>query len=143
MGLSSDNTRPDASSSSFLISQASTPEDLGAVADIFTAYTQWLGIDLTFQNYADELARLPGKYAPPTGALLLARDGTNGEVLGCIALRPLTLDPEYAAGREGVRFCEVKRLYTYPAARGRGVARGLVRAAVVVAEREGYQEALL
>ncbi|KAH8892435.1 acyl-CoA N-acyltransferase [Thozetella sp. PMI_491] len=142
MGLSSDSAGLDASPS-FRISQASTPEDLAAVADIFTAYTQWLDLDLTFQNYAEELAKLPGKYVPPTGALLLARDSTSGEVLGCIALRPLTLGPDYAAGRDGVRFCEIKRLYTYPAARGRGVARALVRAVIATAELEGYQEALL
>ncbi len=130
--------------SSFYISQASTQQDLVVVADIFAAYTRWLDEDLTFQNYATELAGLPGKYGPPSGALLLARNSVDGDILGCIALRPLELQPEYQTEkRKNVRLCELKRLYTYPAARGRGVARALVRAAIAAAEKSGYQEILL
>ena len=62
----------------FHIVQATTREDLAAVVDLFTAYTEWLNEDLTFQSYEAELAGLPGKYSPPTGALLLAKDSTDG-----------------------------------------------------------------
>lgn len=131
-------------SSCVSIHQATTPADLAAIADCFRAYTEWLGEDLAFQNYAAELDGLPGKYGPPTGALLLARDTATDEVLGCIALRPLQLAPEYRARRQGnVRSCEIKRLFVYPAARGRRVARLLVGEAVKAARREGYQEVLL
>ncbi|KAJ6508831.1 hypothetical protein C8R45DRAFT_815764, partial [Mycena sanguinolenta] len=70
---------------------------------------------LTFQNYAAELAALPGKYTPPSGALLLALDANEKTPLGVIALWPLTPD-------ESTRYCELKRLYTVPEARGRGIA---------------------
>ena len=143
MGTTSDHQESSAQQH-IRIAQATTDKDLAAVVDLFTAYTKWLDEDLTFQSYETELAGLPGKYSPPTGALLLAKDSTTGEALGCIALRPLQLGEEYLdEQRRGTRFCEIKRLYTYPVARGRGVARSLVREAIAAAAREGYREVLL
>ncbi|KAL2205570.1 acetyltransferase [Sarocladium strictum] len=141
----------------FTINQAVSPADIAVIGSMFTAYTQWLDMDLTFQGFANELANLPGAYSQPKGALLLARSRETGEPLGCIALRELRLKPEFEGERTGVdgashdknghkqgsRFCEVKRLYTLPAARGKGVARALIREALDVARREGYNEALL
>ncbi|EEU37945.1 uncharacterized protein NECHADRAFT_54718 [Fusarium vanettenii 77-13-4] len=101
-------------------------------------------MDLTFQDFATDLSTLPGKYAPPKGALLLACDTETDQVLGCIDLRPIELQPTYKVGREpNTRYCELKRLHVYPEARGRKVARALVTAALQIAQREGYNEALL
>ncbi|KAF8190402.1 acyl-CoA N-acyltransferase [Mycena galopus ATCC 62051] len=111
---------------------------LSIVRSLFTAYSTWLDLDLTFQNYAEELAGLPGAYAPPSGALLLAFDTDSSAPLGVIGLRPLN----YLAGK-GTRCCELKRLYTVPEARGRGVARALVREALKIAREVGYQVAFL
>lgn len=137
------------------IGQATTPADLAAIVECFRAYTEWLGEDLAFQDYAAELNGLPGKYAPPSGALLLARDTDTGQALGCIALRPLELAAEYRDSRRRrrdddeddgddgddgnrgdgeVRYCEIKRLFVYPAARGRRLARVLI---AEVSGREG------
>lgn len=153
----------------FEIRQATSPADLAAVASIFEAYTRWLDLDLTFQDYTSELASLPGKYAAPKGALLLARSRDTDEALGCIALRPLVLQPEFRrarrrdgqsqqqqpkpaeasdekeedSGKAETRYCEVKRLYTLPPARGKGAAKALIREALRVAREEGYNEALL
>ncbi|RSL61185.1 hypothetical protein CEP53_005173 [Fusarium sp. AF-6] len=129
---------------SFTIRQATTSDDLAFVVNCFRAYTEWLNMDLTFQDFATELSTLPGKYAPPKGALLLACDIETDQVLGCIALRPIELQPAYKVGREpNRRYCELKRLYVYPAARGRKVARALVTTALQIARREGYDETLL
>src|SRR6187402_1822265 len=97
------------------IISATTPAELAAAATLFQAYADALDIDLAYQDFTRELAALPGKYAPPRGALLLAVDG-DGTALGCVALRP------FGDGDA----CEMKRLYVAPAARGTGLGRALV-----------------
>ncbi len=102
--------------------------DLGIVAGLFREYAGSLGIDLSYQGFEAELAGLPGAYAPPAGALLLAY-ALDGDALGCVAIRPLA-----EAGT-----CEMKRLHTRPAARGKGVGRALAVAAINIATRAGYR----
>lgn len=101
--------------------------ETAAVATLFRAYADALGIDLSFQGFEAELATLPGAYAPPTGALLIAVSTTN-EPVGCVGVRPL--------GEPGA--CEMKRLHVTPAARGRGIGRALAGAAIEAAIRAGY-----
>ena len=104
------------------------PDDIDAIADLFRAYAASLDVDLCFQNFAEELSGLPGKYAPPLGELFLARDG-NGAPIGCAAFRPL---------EEGV--CEMKRLYVAPEGRGQGLGRLLADLVIEEATRAGYRE---
>ncbi|WP_304190879.1 GNAT family N-acetyltransferase [Phenylobacterium aquaticum] len=106
-----------------------TPEDLRAVAVLFEAYARSLPVDLGYQDFAAELASLPGKYAPPAGDLLLARLA-DGEAVGCVGLRPLP-----APG-----CCEMKRLYLTDRARGTGQGRALAAAVVQRARDIGYRE---
>lgn len=113
----------------FVIRPATSPEDVGAVAALFEAYAASLPVDLGYQDFRSELAALPGKYAPPAGALLLARDA-GGAPLGCVGVRPIA-----PAG-----CCEMKRLYLSPAARGLGLGRALAQAAVGRAKAIGYGE---
>jgi ribosomal protein S18 acetylase RimI-like enzyme len=75
-----------------LIAPVSFPADLPAATQLFRAYAASLPIDLGYQGFDDELASLPGKYAPPAGALLIAR-GAGGAALGCVAMRPLDTHP--------------------------------------------------
>ncbi|MDE2361309.1 MAG: GNAT family N-acetyltransferase [Hyphomicrobiales bacterium] len=96
---------------------------------LFAAYARSLPIDLAYQNFDEECASLPGAYAPPRGALLLARD-TGGAAIGCVALRPLP--------PEGI--CEMKRLYVAPAGRGAGAGRALAEKIVSIARIIGYRE---
>ena len=93
---------------------------------LFTEYEAYLNVDLCFQNYAAELANLPGDYAPPRGVLLLASDGD--EFAGCVAVRQLEGD-----------ICEMKRLFVRPAYRGTGLGRRLARRSVEKAVRLGYR----
>jgi ribosomal protein S18 acetylase RimI-like enzyme len=93
-------------------------------------YQAGIGVDLCFQGFAAELARLPGSYAPPSGRLLLATLG--GETVGCVALHAVD------AAR-----CEMKRLYVRPAARGLGVGRALVLRVLDEARAIGYSQIVL
>ena len=115
-----------------IIAPARTPGDLASVAALFRAYEASLDVDLTYQDFARELASLPGKYAPPAGALLLARDSA-GTPLGCVAMRALDMP-----GR-----CEMKRLYVAPEGRGTGLGRRLMDALIAEARRMGHREMLL
>ncbi len=108
---------------------AQTAADLRAAAGLFRAYAASLPVDLAYQDFDAELAALPGKYAPPAGALLLAR-AADGTPLGCAALRPLD-----APGT-----CELKRLYVCPHGRGQRVGEALVLALIEAAEHIGYAE---
>ena len=113
----------------FRIGPVGTAADLAAVARLFEAYAASLAVDLAYQDFATELASLPGKYAAPDGALLLARD-LRGEALGCVALRPM--------GFAGC--CEMKRLFVAPPGRGLGLGRALAAAIIAEAGRLGYRE---
>ncbi len=105
--------------------EAHTPARVPLVRALFEEYAAWLGQDLCFQGYAAELARLPGDYAPPRGALLLAEVG--GATAGCVALRSFDGDT-----------CEMKRLYVRGGFRGRGVGRALAVAVIERARDIGY-----
>ncbi len=133
------------------------PDELAALRAVFAEYANALGIDLSFQNFAEELAALPGDYAEPRGVLLLAlveaddaavaaegnsgqllrmADGRQAMVAGCCALRPLDSadDPNSA---------EMKRLYVRPAFRGLGLGRRLAEAILDAARGAGYACVLL
>ncbi len=118
-------------SASFTITPVGSPDDLSATMALFEAYAASLGISLSYQNFVEEMAAMPGKYVPPNGALLLAR-GTDGTALGCVGLRPL------ADGS-----CEMKRLYVTPEGRGLGLGKALADAIVAEARRIGYRQMVL
>lgn len=112
----------------------STEQELDATREIFREYAQGLGVDLCFQGFQQELDTLPGDYAAPRGALLLAQ--VDGAVAGCCALRPLdSSDYPNAA--------EMKRLYVRRAFRGFGLGRRLAEAALDAARSAGYGCVLL
>ena len=107
---------------------------MAAVREIFQEYAEGLGIDLRFQQFDAELAGLPGDYAEPRGALLLAT--VDGELAGCCALRPMdTADYPNTS--------EMKRLYVRKAFRGFGLGRLLTEAILDAARQAGYASVLL
>lgn len=108
------------------IVQATTDEQIIAARDLFREYEAWLGLDLCFQGFEDELRDLPGKYAKPDGRLLMAY--VDDELAGCIALRKLD---------EGI--CEMKRLYVREAFRGKRAGISLIETIIVEAKGIGYK----
>ena len=111
-----------------------SPALLQATREIFQEYAQTLGVDLCFQNFAAELAGLPGEYAPQAGALLLAY--VDDVLAGCGAFRALA-DVDYANA------CEMKRLYVRNAFRRVGLGRVLAQALLDRATQAGYSVMLL
>ncbi len=108
--------------------------DLAAIRDLFADYQTDIGIDLCFQGFAEELARLPGDYAAPSGALLLA--AVDGQPAGCCALRPLL-------NTDHLNACEMKRLFVRRAFRGFGLGRLLVERIMTLGHLAGYTTILL
>lgn len=100
---------------------------LDAVRTLWREYWNALGFALDFQGFSEELAGLPGKYAPPRGCLLLARAG--GYAAGTAALRALSATA-----------CEGKRLYVDPARRHCGIASALLSRLIHEARRRGYRD---
>lgn len=113
---------------------ATSASDLATITQLFQEYADSLSVDLSFQGFAQELAALPGEYAPPRGCLLLAY--VDGSPAGCCALRPLdTSDYPNAA--------EMKRLYVRKAFRGFGLGRQLTEGILDAARWAGYACVLL
>jgi putative acetyltransferase len=111
---------------SLTIMQAESEAQISQVRELFLEYAQSLGFSLCFQSFDQELANLPGDYAPPEGRLLLA--GFERQVAGCVALHKL---------EPGI--CEMKRLYLRPQFRGKGLGRVLTQAILDEARAIGYQ----
>lgn len=109
-----------------VIAPALRQTELSAVRELFMAYARSLDFDLAFQDFEQEMADFPGKYAPPSGALLLGRIGALNA--GAVALRDL------GEGR-----CEMKRLYVRPEARGYALGERLVLRLIEEAKTRGYR----
>lgn len=116
------------------LTQPADPEALATVRELFLEYSCSLGVNLEFQDFENELATLPGDYAEPRGAILVAQ--VDGAVTGCCALRPLN-SSDYANA------AEMKRLYVRKAFRGFGLGQQLAEATLDAARRAGYACVLL
>jgi len=101
--------------------RSAQPQDAERVRNLLREYAGGLGIDLSFQDFATELADPLSFYE----VVLLADDG-------CVALR-----------RVDDRTCEMKRLYVRPGARAGGLGRRLAEAIVAEARERGYRRMLL
>jgi len=107
--------------------QADSPAQIAQARELFLEYAKSLGFSLCFQNFEQELARLPGDYSPPGGRLLLLE--YEGQLAGCVALHKL-----------GSGVCEMKRLYLRPQFRGKGLGRALAERTIAEARQIGYQQ---
>ena len=109
------------------ILQAETAEQIEETRKLFREYEKWLGLDLCFQGFEEELKTLPAKYAIPDGRLFLAL--VNGKTAGCIALRKLEQS-----------VCEMKRLFVRSEFRGLGLGEILIEKLIDEARFIGYEK---
>jgi len=110
----------------FVVEPAVTPAQYEAAREIFQRYARFLGLDLEYQGFTDELATLDRMYGPPRGCLLLARKGE--EFVGVVGLR------EFESG-----VAEMKRMYVLPEHQGEGIGSALTRAFIEQAGELGYR----
>jgi GNAT superfamily N-acetyltransferase len=111
------------------IVQAENSEQIAIARELMVEYSTKLGVDLCFQGFEEEMRVLPGKYAPPSGRLLLAL--WDGKPAGVIALRPM--------GKKTEGLCEMKRLFVRPEFRGHGIGRLLAECVIAEAAEIGYK----
>jgi ribosomal protein S18 acetylase RimI-like enzyme len=113
-----------------VLKQPVSQNEISTARALFIEYQQYIGIDLCFQNFNEELANLPGDYAPPSGRLYIAYD--DDVPLGCVGLRKLDDTT-----------CEMKRLYVKPSHRGKKLGKLLVETIIVDAKEIGYKRMVL
>lgn len=114
-----------------IFAQAESAPQIAQARELFLEYAQSLGFSLCFQNFDQELADLPGDYAPPAGRLLLAE--FDAQLAGCVALHKLD-----SASYE-MKICEMKRLYLRPQFHGKGLGRLLAERIITEARQIGYE----
>ncbi len=117
------------------LQRASTIDEFQSFGALVREYYKELGVSLDFQMLDEELAGLPGCYAEPAGAIILA--SVESEDVGCVAVRPLYLGAD--KGVEGpTPTCEMKRLFVRPGRRGLGLGQQLVEASIEAGRSAGY-----
>jgi putative acetyltransferase len=118
---------------------ADNPVRIAAIRELFKEYAGSLRFNLCFQSFEEELARLPGEYAPPSGMLLLGL--VDDQVAGCVAFHRLEGEMAGAGGElfGGSDVCEMKRLYVRPEFRGCGLGRDLIDSILKCAAAVGYR----
>jgi len=114
----------------YQIIEVTKTEDIQTVRELFDEYADTIGIDLTFQNFEQELLHIADIYTPPEGALILAKQ--EGIPAGCVGLRKID-----------THRCEMKRLYVRPTSRGKGLGNALCRKIISKGRQLGYREMLL
>ena len=131
---------PGMTSQQVRIAQASTPQQLDDARTLLGEYASSLGWDLTSGWIAEELAALPGHYAPPAGSLMVAYVG--GDPAGVLGLQPVPQNARFEH-LDVTRSGELKRLFVRPDHRRSGVGRALMLRAEDEARERGYNALLL
>ncbi|MEM6845185.1 MAG: GNAT family N-acetyltransferase [Bacteroidota bacterium] len=116
--------------SDFQIQIAKTESDFVQAKRLFQQYADWLGIDLSYQKFEEELTVLPQMYGENKGRILLAKIGD--QAIGCVGVRQFSPST-----------CEMKRLYVLPGFQGRGIGEALAKRIIQEGRRLGYTEMVL
>ncbi len=106
--------------------RATTEADYQAAASLFREYAAWLGIDLSFQDFGNELLELHDQYGPPKGGIILCK--SDDAYIGCAGVREWEGDE-----------AELKRMYLQPAFQGKGSGKRLLTETLELARELGYK----
>ena len=112
----------------FIICQSQ--DDFDRAKQVAKDYMIWLNMDLGFQNTEKEFAGFESMYGGTKGCYILALE--NDIVMGGVALR------FFDKGR-----CEMKRLFVYERAQGKGLGRILCERIIQEGKRRAYHSMLL
>jgi len=104
-----------------------TEQEYEAAAILFNEYAAWLSIDLCFQHFSEELQQLGSMYAPPSGAIILAK--LDNEFIGCVGIRKINTG-----------IAELKRMYVKPALHHKGIGKTLLEKALLLAKKFNYEK---
>ena len=99
--------------------------EYSAAINLFKEYAAWLGIDLSFQHFEEELQSLKEMYNETDGGIILCKK--EKEYIGCVAIR--RIDSNTA---------ELKRMYVQPACQQQGVGKKLLEHALTLAQNCNY-----
>jgi ribosomal protein S18 acetylase RimI-like enzyme len=106
---------------------AQSENDYALAKDLFVAYASQLGVDLSFQNFSNELEKIRTEYGPPTGVIILVFDEKENAI-GCFAIRKF---------QDSV--CELKRMYLRNDFQGKGIGKAMLKNAIVLGRELGYE----
>lgn len=105
----------------------STDDEYASAVKLFAEYAEWLNIDLSFQNFSEELIEVRTMYAPPKGCIILCK--VNSDYVACVAVRP----------REN-NTAELKRMYVKPLYQRKGIGKILLYKSLDFAKQFGYEK---
>ena len=104
---------------------ADTVEDYKIAVQLFIEYTQWLDIDLSFQQFDDELTNLKTMYGTPDGGIILCK--VENKFTGCTGIRKIDSN-----------IAELKRMFVKPGYQKQGIGKTLLEKAVELAMAFNY-----
>ena len=101
-----------------ILREAISTDDYDVAVELFQEYKSYIGLDLSFQDFNNELREIESQYSRPNGKLIIAYDNYDNPV-GCVGIRRLTGS-----------ICELKRMYTKSSERGKGIGKLLLERAI-------------
>jgi len=104
---------------------AATEADFLQAKELILEYTEWLNVDLSFQNFDAEMQSLHKMYNKPFGALFIAIK--DGKAIGVVGLRQFSQSE-----------CEMKRMFVKPEGRGLGIGKLLVENCIAMGKSLHY-----
>lgn len=109
---------------------ANSEEEFSAGKKLFREYSKSIKIDLSFQNFENELEEIKKQYKKPEGGIVLIKH--NLEFVGCTGIRKLKNN-----------IAELKRMYVKPDYQGLGLGKKLLEIAILLAKELNYSKIYL